>query len=68
MIKKQYIRYAPNTYFGKFVNTTDDTLNSLRVELSKYQATIAKSKNYNAKINVKWHNEKLYTLFVLRWS
>lgn len=68
MIKKQYIRYAPNTYFGKFMNIMDDGFHSLDAELSKYQATIAKSKNYNAKINVKWHNEKLYTLFVLRWS
>jgi hypothetical protein len=68
MNKKQYVPYDPNTYFGKFMNTIDDGFHSLDVELSKYQATIAKSKNYNARINVKWHDEKLYTLFVLRWS
>ncbi len=37
-------------------------------ELKKYNATIAKAKNEHYKINVKWHDSKLYSLFVLRFS
>jgi hypothetical protein len=37
-------------------------------ELKKYNASVGKSKNKNYKLNVKWHDEKLYMLFVLRYQ
>ena len=67
MIKKQYIRFAPG-YFGNFLNTMDDGSHDIEEELKKYGATVAKSKNENYKINVKWCDEHQYTWFVLRWS
>ncbi len=67
MIRKQYIRYDRG-YFGNFLNTMDDGSHDIDEELKKYNATIAKAKNENYKINVKWHDPKLYTWFVLRWS
>jgi hypothetical protein len=66
MIRKQYHRFSPG-YFYNFINAHDGEL-SIEDELKKYNATIAKSKNENYKMNVKWHDPKLYTWFVLRWS
>lgn len=74
MIKKQYSRYryatGPYNYFDNFLETLDINAN-LDQELKPYNATIAKSKYSNSngyKINVKWNDPKLYSLFVLRWS
>jgi hypothetical protein len=36
--------------------------------LKKYNATLGKCKKGDYAYNVKWHDEKLYMLFVLRWS
>lgn len=67
MIKRQYHRVAPG-YFYNFINNRVDMNARIEDGLREYGATLAKSKNKNYKLNVKWHNEKLYTLFVLRWS
>ncbi len=67
MIKRQYHRVAPG-YFYNFINNQVDMNARIEDGLREYEATLAKSKNKNYKLNVKWHNEKLYTLFVLRWS
>lgn len=69
MIKKQYFEWVTNKdvcYFHRFMDTTasDD---ELRERLKEYKATLGKSKQRHT-FNVKWHDPKLYTLFVLRWS
>jgi hypothetical protein len=68
MIKKQYILYTRNGYFGNFMNTVAYEWQAIDEELKKYNATIAKAKNENYKMNVKWNDPKLYSLFVLRFS
>lgn len=67
MIKKQYDR-TKKGYFNNFINSTDYTETVIEERLKKYNATVGKSKNDHYKVNVKWHNEQLYTLFVLRHS
>lgn len=67
MIKKQYDRYADSGYFHNFVMQLSPT-GYVKEALVPYKATIGKSKNPRATINVKWHDEKLYSLFVMRWS
>ena len=67
MIKRQYDRMTPG-YFYNFVNKQVDMEAHIEDGLRPYKATIGKSKNRNSKLNVKWHDAKLYTLFVLRWS
>lgn len=67
MIKKQYHRMTPG-YFYNFVNQQKDMDAHIEDALKEYNATLAKSKNKNSKLNVKWHDMRLYTLFVLRWS
>ena len=67
MIKRQYDRRLPG-YFNTFVNTTDYTQTVIEERLKEYNATVGKSKYSHYKVNVKWHNEQLYTLFVLRFS
>lgn len=66
MIKKQY-RRSQRGYFDNFIMThhPDDSIDE---QLKLYNATIAKSKNKHYKMNVKWYDEQLYTLFVLRYS
>jgi len=67
MIKKQYRRDAPG-YFYNFINSNDPERH-IEDDLKPYEATIAKSKyKNNYKLNVKWHDERLYMMFVLRWS
>ena len=66
MIKKQYYRYKQG-YFFNFINTNDSE-SCIEDELKPYKATLGKSKNRNTKINVKWHDERLYMMFVLRWA
>lgn len=67
MIKKQYTR-SQRGYFDNFI-LSNDPEGSIEDGLKKYKATVAKSKyKNNYKLNVKWHDEKLYTLFVLRHS
>ena len=43
-------------------------LATIETELKLYKATIAKSKNKHSIMNVKWHDPKMYAMFVLRWS
>lgn len=66
MIKKQYIR-SQKGYFNNFIMSNDPE-GIIEDGLRKYKATLAKSKNKHYKLNVKWHDEQLYTLFVLRYS
>lgn len=67
MIKKQYTR-SQRGYFDNFI-LSNNPEGSIEDGLKKYNATVAKSKyKNNYKLNVKWHDEKLYTLFVLRYS
>lgn len=67
MIRKQYRQGVPG-YFNNFVKAYDPE-DSMDEALKPYKATLAKSKFHNNyAINVKWHDEELYTLFVLRWS
>lgn len=67
VIKKQYERFKPG-YFYNFINSQLDM--DVRIEdgLRPYRATLGKSKNRNYKLNVKWHDPKMYSIFVLRWS
>ena len=68
MIKKQYNRFAPG-YFYNFINNQPNMDNHIEEGLKTYKAKLAKSKYVNNyKLNVKWYDPKLYTLFVLRWS
>ena len=71
MIKRQYDR-TKKGYFNNFINSTDPnsdyTEKVIEERLKAYNATVGKSKNDNYKVNVKWHDEQLYTLFVLRFS
>jgi hypothetical protein len=67
MIKKQYRRDAPG-YFYNFINSNDPERH-IKDDLKPYKATIAKIKYKNKyKLNVKWHDERLYMMFILRWS
>ncbi len=70
MIKRQYNRwrYGSNkSYFDNFVDAhgPDEVIEE---KLLLYKANIGKSKNKNHKLNVKWHDSKMYVMFVLRWS
>ena len=67
MIKRQYIIYE-HGYFYNFINRQDDMEASIELGLKKYKATLAKTKAPQYKLNVKWHDAKLYTLFVMQWS
>lgn len=68
MIKRQYDRFAPG-YFYNFINDQSDMNANIEDGLRPYKAKLAKSKyKNNYKLNVKWHDPKLYTLFVLRHS
>lgn len=66
MIKKQYYRYKRG-YFFNFINYNDPDANIVD-ELKFYKATLGRTKAPNYKLNVKWHDERLYMMFVLRWS
>jgi hypothetical protein len=67
MIKKQYDRFTPG-YFRNFINNHDPEDN-IEEALKPYKATIAKSKYKNwIKLNIKWHDEQLYMMFILKWS
>ena len=66
MIKRQY-RRGEYSYFNNFINAHDPN-EVIEDKLKLYKATIAKSKNKNYIMNVKWHDEKMYSLFVLRWA
>ena len=66
MIKKQYNRFDQG-YFYNFINFNNFEAH-IEDKLKPYKATIAKSKNKYAKMNIKWHDERLYMMFVLRWS
>ncbi len=66
MIKKQY-RRDQRGYFNNFILAHDGD-DVIEEKLKEYHATLAKSKNKYYMLNVKWHDEQLYTLFVLRYS
>ena len=68
MIRKQYRSSESDLYFSKFVKEKDWDYTQIKEELKKYNATLGKSKNKNYMLNVKWHDPKLYALFVMRWS
>jgi hypothetical protein len=66
MIRKQYERFQAG-YFNNFIlsHHGEDVIEK---QLKPYKGTIAKSKNKYSKMNIKWHDEQLYMMFVLRWS
>ena len=66
MIKKQY-RRSQTGYFNNFILSHDGE-DVIEERLKPYKGTIAKSKNKYYMVNVKWHDERLYMMFVLRWS
>ena len=66
MIKKQYER-SQTGYFNNFILSHNGE-DIIEEELKPYKATLAKSKNKYYKMNIKWHDEKLYMMFVLRYS
>ena len=70
MIKRQYRRWDFGSYFNNFVahNVTAEPEASIEDALKPYNATVAKSKNRHARLNVKWHDPKQYLMFVLKWS
>ena len=66
MIKKQYEHLglvSKSGYFNNFLTQSTSVVD----ELKKYNATLGKSKKMYG-YNVKWHDEKLYMMFVLRYS
>ena len=67
MIRRQYHRFEPG-YFYNFINGQEDKEASIEEGLKPYNAKLAKSKNRNVKLNIKWYDHKLYTLFVMRHS
>lgn len=66
-IKKQYHRLEQG-YFYNFINQQPNMDADIEDGLRPYCASLGKSKNNNYKLNVKWHDEKMYMMFVLRWS
>jgi len=69
MIKKQYNEWPGLTgvcYFNKFLDTTKSDAEAA-VELRKYNAEFGKCKRHTS-LNVKWHDPKMYMLFILRWA
>jgi hypothetical protein len=68
MIRRQYENLRPlrpRSYFSNFVNTIEPK--DLASELKEYNATLGKCKKGYA-YNVKWYDEELYVIFVLRYS
>lgn len=66
MIKKQYRRDQLG-YFNNFIKAHDGD-DVIEEKLKEYNATLGKSKNTYYMLNVKWHDEKDYMMFVLRYS
>lgn len=69
MIRKQYEEWpgpAGVCYFNNFLDSTRSDAEAA-VILKKYNAKFGKTKR-RTRLNVKWYDPKLYTLFVLRWS
>jgi hypothetical protein len=66
MIKKQYLR-SQRGYFDNFIMSHDGE-DVIEERLKPYNATLGKSKNKYYKLNVKWHDEQKYMMFVLRFS
>ena len=75
MIKRQYHYYGnqiEGSYFTRFVDSVDQSpythpKKKIAMELAQWKATLGKSKARYT-YNVKFHDPKLYTLFVMRWS
>jgi hypothetical protein len=66
MIKKQY-RRGQRGYFNNFIISHDGN-EIIEEKLKAFNATLGKSKNKHAIMNVKWHDKNLYVMFVLRWT
>lgn len=66
MIRRQYRRHEEG-YFNNFAKANNPNAD-IAEALKNYNATLGKSKNKNYMLNVKWHDPKLYALFVMRWS
>lgn len=69
MIRRQYQLargFESRCYFDNFIDSVG--IRSFEEALNPYKATIGKSKRMDLLINVKWHDVKLYTIFVLRWA
>ena len=68
MIKRQYNYYSTKrNYFTNFLDTLHDARVEVRDALKPYKASVAKSKAIY-RYNIKFHDPKQYTLFVMRWS
>ena len=67
MIKRQYHRLTQG-YFYNFINQQPNMDADIEDGLRPYRASLGKSKNNNYKLNVKWRDEQLYMMFVLRYS
>lgn len=70
MIKRQYIRargYDRRCYFDNFIDAHGGE-EVIEEKLKPYNATLGKSKRKGYMLNVKWHDPKLYLVFILRWS
>jgi hypothetical protein len=68
MIRRQYENLRPmkpTNYFTNFLSSIEPK--DLASELKEYNATLGKCKKGYA-YNVKWYDEELYIIFVLRWS
>jgi hypothetical protein len=66
MIKKQYER-SQTGYFNNFLLSHNGE-DIIEEQLKPYKAKLAKSKNKYYKLNIKWHDEQLYMMFVLRYA
>lgn len=70
MIKRQYKRaygYDPRCYFNNFIDAHNGE-DIVEEALKPYKATMGKSKRKDYLINIKWHDPKLYLMFILRWA
>lgn len=71
MIRRQYYHFNRG-YFKNFTDTMQTTWQpelseEIRAALKPYRATLAKSKG-QYRYNIKFHDAKLYSLFVMRWA
>jgi hypothetical protein len=64
MRKKQY-RQGASGYFTNFIMAHGP---EMKEKLKEYNATLGKCKNKYYYVNVKWHDEQMYMMFVLRYA
>jgi hypothetical protein len=67
MIQKHYNIFEPG-YFRNFISVRDPE-DIIKEALEPYKAKIVKSNTQSLwyELTINWHDEQLYTLFVLRW-